>query len=760
MGFLKGYISIWYKKIPVPTVIWTANTQTPLPNTTSAVLKIVKSGRLLLTHPNHSTIWSTNNNTTSQSPKNPIAQLLDSGNLVVRDADDENPQNFLWQSFDYPTDTYFPGMKLGWNFETGHEVFLTANKNESSPAPGNFTAHLDPTGYPQIVIKSGTQEVYTTGPWNGLRWSGTPSINPDDPHFKYKMNMNPREVYTRYEIVNNSIYLRLVLSSSGVFESWGWVNETKSWFSFIKSPMDICDNYAFCGSNGICNLAKSPLCGCLENFVKNTGGADSCHRRKALKCKNGTDGFKKYSGIKLPDTKYSWFNKTMNLVECEHECLKNCSCTAYSSLDISKGGSGCLLWFNGLFGIRVLSKNGQEIYIRLDSSEIPEPITKGSHPSSKGKKGKIIFGSLLLLTIMILLGLSLCFYFYKKSNKKERKLKESLDIPLFDLSTILRATNNFSNNNKLGKGGFGDVYKGVLRNKQEIAVKRLSKNSTQGIEEFKNEVIYIAKLQHRNLVKLLGCCIQGEEKLLVYEYMANKSLDTFIFDETKSKLLDWPKRFSIIIGIARGVLYLHQDSRLRIIHRDLKANNVLLDNMMNPKISDFGLARSVLGDATEANTNRIVGTHGYISPEYAGDGIFSVKSDTFSFGVLLLEIVTGKRNRGFRHPNHSLNLITHAWKVYKENRELELIDEHLAPSCDLSQAQRCIQVGLLCVQQHPEDRPTMSSVVTMLSNDCTLPEAKEPGFFTERRASESNYSTSTQGESSKNECSISLLDPR
>nr|GMD96435.1 G-type lectin S-receptor-like serine/threonine-protein kinase At4g27290 isoform X1 [Ipomoea batatas] len=356
MGFLKGYISIWYKKIPVPTVIWTANTQTPLPNTTSVVLKIVKSGRLILTHANHSTIWSTNNNTTPKSPKNPIAQLLDSGNLVVRDADDENPQNFLWQSFDYPTDTYFPGMKLGWNFETGHEVFLTARKNENSPAPGNFTAHLDPTGYPQIVIKNGTQEVYTTGPWNGLRWSGTPSINPDDPHFKYKMNMNPKEVYTRYEIVNNSIYLRLVLSSSGVFESWGWVNETQSWFSFIKSPMDICDQYAMCGSNGICNLAKSPLCGCLENFVKNTGGADSCHRRKALKCKNGTDGFKKYSGIKLPDTKYSWFNKTMNRVECEHKCLKNCSCTAYSSLDISKGGSGCLLWFNGLFGIRVLSK--------------------------------------------------------------------------------------------------------------------------------------------------------------------------------------------------------------------------------------------------------------------------------------------------------------------------------------------------------------------------------------------------------------------
>ncbi|XP_019155958.1 PREDICTED: G-type lectin S-receptor-like serine/threonine-protein kinase At4g27290 [Ipomoea nil] len=762
-GSINRYVGIWYKQIPDQTVIWIANRETALTNTTSGVLKVVKPGRLVLIDGNNNIIiWSTNVSSRS-TQNNPMVQLLDSGNLVVRDREDES--YFLWQSFDYPTDTYFPGMKLGWNFLTRHEVYITSWKNENDPASGQFTHHFDPTGYPQLVTKNGSKEIFIAGPWNGLRWSGTPEMATNSPHYKYHVYISPREVYTKYDIINSSVLTRVVMTSSGELQVFTWVNETQSWVSALKVPRNACDSYAICGANGICNITASPVCGCFEKFTRNTRvgldyWSDGCQRRKPLKCKNGTDGFNKYSGVKWPDTKHSWFNTTMNLIECEHKCLKNCSCTAYSNLDISNGGSGCLLWFNNLIDIRVLYQNGQDIYIRLDSSEIPEPIRVESHASSKGKKVKIVLGCLLLLIVMILLGLCLGLNIYKKSKKKMMKLKEWLELPLFDLSTISRATNNFSENNKLGEGGFGVVYKGVLDDKQEIAVKRLSKTSTQGVLEFKNEVICIAKLQHRNLIKLLGCCIQGEEKLLVYEYLPNKSLDTFIFDEAKSKLIDWPKRFSIINGIARGLMYLHQDSRLRIIHRDLKASNVLLDNNMNPKISDFGLARSVGGDATEANASRIMGTHGYISPEYAGKGVFSIKSDTFSFGVLLLEIVSGKRNRGFFHPDHSLNLIGHAWKLYKENRAWELIDVHLASSCDQSQVQRCIHVGLLCVQQRPEDRPTMFSVVTMLSNDNTLPEAKEPGFFIEQSVNKGNYSSSTQKTSSRNECTITELHPR
>ncbi|XVF18746.1 hypothetical protein REPUB_Repub11eG0049700 [Reevesia pubescens] len=339
------------------------------------------------------------------------------------------------------------------------------------------------------------------------------------------------------------------------------------------------------------------------------------------------------------------------------------------------------------------------------------------------------------------------------NNRSDAGQKEDIELEFFDLAMLAKATEDFSSENKLGEGGFGPVYKGIMDDGQEIAVKRLSLSSRQGSDEFKNEVALIAKLQHRNLVKLLGCCIQGEERILVYEFMPNKSLNFFIFDTTRHKLLDWPKRFQIISGIARGLVYLHQDSRLRIIHRDLKTSNVLLDSEMNPKISDFGLAKTFGGDQTEGNTNRVVGTYGYMAPEYAIDGQFSVKSDVFSFGILVLEIVSGKKNKGFYHPSRDLNLIGHAWGLWKKGKPLKLIDSFLQESCSESEVVRCIHIALLCVQQHPEDRPSMSSVVLMLGSVIALVKPKEPGFLIDKKSLET-YSSST------NDVSISILEGR
>ncbi|XP_041004770.1 G-type lectin S-receptor-like serine/threonine-protein kinase At4g03230 [Juglans microcarpa x Juglans regia] len=321
--------------------------------------------------------------------------------------------------------------------------------------------------------------------------------------------------------------------------------------------------------------------------------------------------------------------------------------------------------------------------------------------------------------------------------------KKGIDVPFFDLGSILAATDNFSEANKLGQGGFGPVYKGKFTGGQLIAIKRLSRGSGQGLEEFKNEVVLIAKLQHRNLVRLLGYCIVGDEKMLLYEYMPNKSLDSFLFDRTLCVLLSWEIRFNIILGIARGLLYLHQDSRLRIIHRDLKTSNVLLDEEMNPKISDFGLARIFGGKQTEGSTTRVVGTYGYMSPEYALDGYFSVKSDVFSFGVVVLEIISGKRNTGFYQSEQTLSLLGYAWKSWKENRALDLMDQALRETCNPNEFLRCVVVGLLCVQEDPADRPSMSNAVFMLgSENATLPTPKQPAFVVRRSLSGTASSSS------------------
>ncbi|OWM90976.1 hypothetical protein CDL15_Pgr023309 [Punica granatum] len=326
--------------------------------------------------------------------------------------------------------------------------------------------------------------------------------------------------------------------------------------------------------------------------------------------------------------------------------------------------------------------------------------------------------------------------------------KKRIDVPFFDLEIILEATNNFSDESKLGQGGFGPVYKGKFPGGQEIAVKRLSSGSGQGLEEFKSEVMLIAKLQHRNLVRLLGYCIEGDEKILLYEYMPNKSLDSFIFDRTRCVLLTWQMRLEIILGITRGMLYLHQDSRLRIIHRDLKTSNVLLDEEMNPKISDFGLARIFEGKQIEATTQRVIGTYGYMSPEYALDGFFSIKSDVFSFGVVVLEIISGKRNTGFYQAEGQINLLGHAWRLWTENNALNLMDHVLEETCNGDEVVKCINVALLCLQEDPNDRPTMSNVLFMLGGEITtLPTPKQPAFALKPSLS-STGSSSTRPDSS------------
>ncbi|ESR65345.1 hypothetical protein CICLE_v10007572mg [Citrus x clementina] len=691
------HVGIWYKNMPVKTVVWVANRINPI-NDSSGLLVVNETGNLVLTSQNKSVVWSANLSKEVRTPV--VLQLLDSGNLVLRGERDGGSETYLWQSFDYPSDTLLPGMKLGWDLKTGLERRITSWKSPDDPSPGNFTWAVERQDNPELIMWKGSRKFHRGGPWNGL------VFNEDELY--YTFDMTDKDVFSRI-VMNQTLYVR---------QQFTWDKATQSWELYANVPRDLCDTYALCGDYGICIISDTPFCQCLKGFKPKSRGyvdwSQGCVRDKSLNYST-QDGFIKFTELKLPDATSSWVSKSMNLYECQDKCLDNSSCMAYTNSDIRGEGSGCAMWFGDLIDMRSFPDAGQDFYIRMSASEL---------------------GIRLLVQNM------------------------DLELPLFELATIANATDNFSINNKLGEGGFGPVYKGTLVDGQEIAVKRLSKISEQGLKELKNEVILFSKLQHRNLVKLLGCCIQGEEKLLIYEFVPNKSLDSFIFDQERCKILDWSNRFHIICGTARGVMYLHQDSRLRIIHRDLKASNVLLDQDMNPKISDFGLARAFGGDETEGNTNRVVGTYGYMAPEYASDGQFSVKSDVFSFGILLLEIISGKKNRGFYHSDNKLNLIGNAWKLWNEGMPSQLIDPCIQDSFNLAEVIRCIHIGLLCVQQHPKDRPSMPSVILMLGSETVLPQPKQPGYLADRKSTRQDYSSSTPESCSTNTITISELEGR
>ncbi|XP_065024389.1 cysteine-rich receptor-like protein kinase 44 [Musa acuminata AAA Group] len=339
---------------------------------------------------------------------------------------------------------------------------------------------------------------------------------------------------------------------------------------------------------------------------------------------------------------------------------------------------------------------------------------------------------------------------FDNEDQQEIKSAESL---LLDLEVIKSATNNFSDANKLGEGGFGPVYRGTLEDGVQIAVKRLSRTSGQGLVELKNEVVLLAKLQHRNLVRLLGCCLQEEEKLLVYEYLPNTSLDNVLFDPVRRVQLDWARRYKIIEGIGRGLLYLHEDSRLKIVHRDLKASNILLDGDMNPKISDFGLAKLFDVDETQRNTSRIAGTYGYMAPEYALRGRFSTNSDVYSYGVLILEILTGRKNSGYQGSGNSIDLLGYVWRHWNQGDALQAVDQSVVDQCQLQEVLRCMHIGLLCVQEDPAQRPSMASITLMLNSySVGLPTPSAPAFVT--------LSITSSAKESKNDVSISEMDPR
>ncbi|KAJ4828223.1 hypothetical protein Tsubulata_913111, partial [Turnera subulata] len=663
------YVGIWFTNtgFTAHSVVWVANRDKPISDK-SGVLSINSEGNLVLYAKNQTIpIWSTNVTTVSSAAASSIAQLSDLGNLVLVRQDSNS---VTWQSWDHPTNTQFPFSKLGIDYRTGLNRFLTSWKSLDDPGTGDFSLRMEPKGSPELVLYKGQAPIWRTGPWDGYKANGVPEMGRSFIYNYSLVNNNDETTFT-WGTTNTSIISTYYLDESGLLTRALWQDEEKKWVIFYTAPKEACDNYGNCGPFGYCDpYSPGPFeCRCLPGFQPKRPNdwylrdwAGGCVRNPgALTCRNG-EGFVRIANAKLPDTSVARVNLSLDLKACKKECLRDCSCMAYALADI-RTGVGCTAWYGDLNDTRVFSLSGQDLYIRVDAAELgvtcylyihflPLPVINvvplcfTAKYTKSAKKGML---TVLVISVAVPVILVICFLYWWMQRKRKA----------IDVHAILAATNEFSSDNKLGEGGFGTVYMGQLANGQEIAVKRLSKTSRQGVEEFKNEVRLISKLQHKNLVRLYGCCIHGEEKMLVYEFLPNRSLDFFIFDKTRRSLLDWSQRFEIIMGIARGLLYLHQDSRLKIIHRDLKPSNVLLDAAMNPKISDFGMAKIFGDDQTEANTSRVIGTYGYMSPEYAMDGHYSIKSDVFSYGVLMLEIISARRNNGYAINENPTNLIGH-----------------------------------------------------------------------------------------------------
>ncbi|KAJ3708454.1 hypothetical protein LUZ61_012159 [Rhynchospora tenuis] len=728
----KWYIGIWYT-VSREIVVWVANHDNPL-NDSSGVLAI-SQGSIVLNDSLQNPIWSSSVNPSTPKMSDPILKLLDSGNLVLKD---RNRDDILWQSFDHPSNTFLLGMKIGKDLISGVEWYITSWKSRNDPSKGNYCYKMDTLGQPELVLWDGERIKFKTGAWIGPRFSGLPEMATYENMLNFKLVSTTKEINYSIEAADKGMHLfRLIMNETGVLQRMMWDQEKKIWHEYWSWPNDMCDSYAKCGPFGTCNSNDAPICKCLPGFspkspkewsMRNNSGG--CKREKPLNCQGNSIGFKSVKNVKLPDTENATIDATISIKECKKRCSMNCYCLAYSLLDIRGGGSGCIMWEYDLIDIKYI-EGGQDLYLKLDKSILDATGKRKIH---------VLIGIMVPSTVMLLLLLTVHCIRQRQRKKKtgyadlgqdKRNYNKSdslhyTELPMFDLETVIAATANFSDANKLGQGGFGIVYKGVLSGGEEIAVKRLSKDSSQGLNEFMNEVMLIAKLQHRNLVRLLGCCIHDSERILIYEFMPNKSLDFFIFDKVRRELLSWTMRLEIVAGISRGILYLHQDSRFNIIHRDLKAANILLDGEMTPKVSDFGIARLFKREQNEMDTGRVVGTRGYMSPEYAMEGKISVKSDVYSFGVLLLEIISGKRNQG----NH--NLIAFAWKLWQEGKLIQLADEAIDNTDGVaSEIVRFVHVGLLCVQECADDRPTMSIVLSMLSNECmSLPEPKKPVLST------------------------------
>ncbi|KAF8642748.1 hypothetical protein HU200_067129 [Digitaria exilis] len=711
------YLGIWYNQISLHTTVWVANRDTPITDPSSSQLSISTDGNMvIIDHRSSTVIWSTNVTApTNSSTTAVVGVILDTGNLVLADA--SNTSAVRWQSFDHFGDTWLPGGKLGRNKLTGEVTRLIAWKSYKNPAPSMFSLELDPGGSSQYLLNwNGSVQYWSSGNWTGHAFAAVPEMTPTgtSPLSKYTFGYvdGEDEAYFVYDVTDESVVTRFLVDVTGQIKFLTWVDAAGEWVQFWSEPKMQCDVYDLCGPFGVCTENALPSCRCPRGFSERrpaewmqSDRTAGCTRNTGMSCsdqknsRSSSDRFYTMPDVKLP--RNAWSAAAANAGDCELACLSNCSCTAYSY-----GDGGCSLWYGNLIDLQDTTSSGSagggsSISIRLAASEF-------SGTGNTKKKKLLIIGIVVAAFVAVVTAIVLVAMFILRSSRRINSLRRvEGSLMAFTYRDLQLVTKNFSE--KLGGGAFGSVFKGCLPDATLVAVKKLE-GVRQGEKQFRAEVSTIGTVQHVNLIRLLGFCSERTtRRLLVYEHMPMGSLDKHLFGNTTSRhggVLSWSTRYQIALGIARGLDYLHEKCRDCIIHCDIKPENILLDEAFVPKVADFGLAKLMGRDFSRVLTT-MRGTVGYLAPEWIGGAAVTTKADVFSYGMVLFEIVSGRRNVGQREDGGVDFFPATAASKLLAGDVGSAVDGKLAGSADVAEVERACKddEGL---------RPSMGTVVQVL----------------------------------------------
>ncbi|KAL7204274.1 hypothetical protein ACSBR2_017360 [Camellia fascicularis] len=730
-GNMLFLLAIWFDKIPNKTIVWSANDG--VPTREGSIVKLTKDGGLQLFDPEDNAIWEATTNVTGS--KSNCAAMLDTGNFVVLN-EDSFP---IWESFQDPRDTILPGQILA------NEGKLWSRLSETNYTNGRFLLHMQGDG--NLVMYTVSMP---TGDKNGAYWasetlqanSKAQLIFAESGEYIY-VKEGTRNVYNftidKTGLKQNSYHMARI-DNDGVFRLYNHPKSTGaqsdcslSWSAVQQIPDDVCLitgslGSGACGYNSYCvDIDSKPTCFCPDGYspvdpfyiqrgCKPNFPVPSC-QEDGWETKPEMIDFKELNDTDWPLADYE-LQTAGNKETCIEYCRNDCFCAA-----AIYGGNSC--WRK-----KFPLSNGKKT-ISLNKTALIK-VRKG-YPSKKDNStlilvGSIILGSSLFFNFLLLLGISVCaFISYRKRllNMQSRSNTSAMNVTSYGYKELEEATGGFKQ--KLGHGAFGTVYKGVLPSdhRRFVAVKKLDKVVQEGEKEFKTEVSVIGQTHHKNLVQLLGYCDEGEHRLLVYEYMSNGSLASLLFGISRP---DWNQRVQIAFGIARGLMYLHEECSTQIIHCDIKPQNILLDEYLTPRISDFGLAKLLLAEQTRAARTGIRGTIGYFAPEWFRKASITVKVDVYSFGMMLLEIICCKSSVAFGM-GQELALVDFAYDCYCKRKLDKLVENDEDARSDMKRVERLVMVAIWCTQEDPSIRPSMRKITQMLEGVLEVSVPPRPSIF-------------------------------